>query len=563
MSLTTSSQNIAANSATDYTTDNTAAFQALLNKERYVIVDTIINLSAQVKTAFEGQIIEGTETGEIRPIGTNMSIRSMIALKHKRCRLRNLKSTNPLLLQSNASGDNGGGRQGTVDIQADFCVIEGCTMINQVNAVIAGSIQRAHGSRIIGNNFLDCIGVGLEERGDAVSIWGSGTVIANNYASCKEGTDGRIAFHAEAPVTSNSGRAQFDAQHTIMANNLAYGPFRRHFVMEGITNGSSIGNVSIGGATWWGEAYIMCTNVVVENTIKYTRTPVDTQGANWAPKRGAICVQNWSYNVNIRSTVVMDEGSVGDGFILDRSSTVKGEHKLTLQLSMLNKGDPKNNAFNLVPAEDLHLVNCYAEGFSALLKGTTSDYNTVLLTGCRLISNGSATGILIQGGSGGTLSINHSIIDVGTNNFAMNLFNLAKVHITSTGYSAAKFAVGMQNIGEKFVMSNCYNLNSAVPLTLRYTKTSTTGGAPVVTSGGDVPDIEWLFNKNDGITCGFVYSQDQLKSAASTVNTVGKAMGKIVLGYGADKKLRYYYATAPDTKGAWVSFDNSETITPA
>ena len=63
-----------------------------------------------------------------------------------------------------------------------------------------------------------------------------------------------------------------------MANNPAYGPFRRHFVMEGITNGSSIGNVSIGGATRWGEAYIMCTNVVVENTIKYTRTPVDTQG---------------------------------------------------------------------------------------------------------------------------------------------------------------------------------------------------------------------------------------------------------------------------------------------
>ena len=277
MSLTTSSQNIAANSATDYTTDNTAAFQALLNKERYVIVDTIINLSAQVKTAFEGQIIEGTETGEIRPIGTNMSIRSMIALKHKRCRLRNLKSTNPLLLQSNASGDNGGGRQGTVDIQADFCVIEGCTMINRVNAVIAGSIQRAHGSRIIGNDFLDCIGVGLEERGDAVSIWGSGTVIANNYASCKEGTDGRIAFHAEAPVTSNSGRAQFDAQHTIMANNGLWS----------VPSSLCDGRHHQRQFDWqrfyrrrdrWGEAYIMCTNVVVENTIKYTRTPVDTQG---------------------------------------------------------------------------------------------------------------------------------------------------------------------------------------------------------------------------------------------------------------------------------------------
>lgn len=558
MALTTSSQKIAATSATDYKTDNTAAFQALLNKERYVIVDTIINLSAQVKTAFEGQIIEGTETGEIRPIGTTMSGRAMIALKHQRCQVRSLKSTNPLLLQSN---EKGGGRQGTIDIQADFCVVEGCTMVNQVNAVIAGSVQRAHGSRIINNNFLDCIGVGLEDRGDAVSIWGSGTVIAHNYASCKADTDGRIAFHAEAPVTSNTGRAQFDAQHTIMANNLAYGPFRRHFVMEGITNGSSIGNVSIGGATWWCEAYIMCTNVLAENTLKYTRSATDLQGANWAPKRGAICVQNWSYNVTVRSTVVMDEGAIGDGFILDRSSTVSGEHKLTLQLSMLNKGDPKNNAFNLVPAEDLHLNNCFADGFANLIKSSTNAVNTILLTGCRLRGNGTASGILFQGGSGGTLSINHSIIDVGSNDYALSLMNLAKVHVTSTGFSSGQYAASMRDISEKFIMSNCYNLNSASPLSIRYTKTNSSGGSSSSTAG-DVPEIEWLFNENDGITCGFVYSQAQLKSLTSTVNTFGKAMGKIVLAYNADKKLRYYYATGEDAKASWVTFDYSDTVTP-
>lgn len=559
MALTTSSQNIAATSTTDYKTDNTVAFQALLKKERHVIVDTIINLSAQVKTAFEGQIIEGTETGEIRPIGADMSGRAMIALKNPRCQVRKLKSANPLLLQSNEAG---GGRQGTIDIQADFCVVEGCTMVNQVNAVIAGSVQRAHGSRILGNNFLDCIGVGLEDRGDAVSVWGSGTVIAYNYASCKEGTDGRIAFHAEAPVTSNTGRAQFDAQHTIMANNLAYGPFRRHFVMEGISNGSSIGNVSVGGATWWAEAYIMCTNVMVENTIKYTRKPTDVQGANWAPKRGAICVQNWSFNVNIRSTVVMDEGSVGDGFILDRSSTVSGQHKLTLQISMLNKGDPKNNAFNLVPAEDLHLNNCFADGFANLIKSSTNEANTLLLTGCRLRGNGTASGILFQGGSGGTLSINHSIIDVGKNEYALSLINLAKVHITSTGFSAGKYASSMRDVGEKFVMSNCYNLNSAVPLSIRYTKTNSSGGSSASVEG-DVPEIEWLFNQNDGITCGFVYSQAQLKSLTSTVNNIGKAMGKMVLGYGADKKLRYYYSLGSAKNSAWLSFDNNETVTPA
>lgn len=559
MALTTSSQKIATTSATDYTTDNTAAFQALLNKEKYVIVDTIINLSAQVKTAFEGQIIEGEETGEIRPIGANMNNRAMIALKHQRCRVRNLKSANPLLLQSTADG----GRQGTIDIQADFCVVEGCTMVNQVNAVIASSVYRAHGSRIIGNNFFDCIGVGLEDRGDAVSVWGSGTIIAYNYASCKEGTDGRIAFHAEAPVTSTTtkGRAQFDAQHTIMANNLAYGSFRRHFVMEGVSNGTSVGNVSIGGATWWGEAYIMCTNVLVQNTIKYTRTATDTQGANWAPKRGAICVQNWSYNVSVRSTVLMDEGSVGDGFVLDRSSTVSGEHKLTLQISMLNKGDAKNNAFNLVPAEDLHLNNCFADGFANLIKSSTNAVNTILLTGCRLRGNGTASGILYQGGAGGTLSINHSIIDVGSNDYALSLMNLAKVHITSTGFTANKYAVSMRDISEKFVMSNCYNLKSELPLSLRYTKTNSSGGSSSNTDG-DVPEIEWLFNENDGITCGFVYSQAQLKSATSTVNTIGKAMGKIVLGYGADKKLRYYFAQGPAANSGWVSFDSSETVTP-
>ncbi|URQ59428.1 hypothetical protein LQ939_11455 [Pantoea alhagi] len=559
MALTTSSQKIAAASATDYTTDNTVAFQALLNKERHVIVDTIINLSAQVKTAFEGQIIEGTETGEIRPIGTTMSGRAMLALKHRRCRVSSLKSANPLLLQSN---EKGGGRQGTIDIQADFCVVEGCTMVNQVNAVIASSTYRAHGSRIINNNFLDCIGVGLEDRGDAVSIWGSGTVIAHNYASCKADTDGRIAFHAEAPVTSTTGRAQFDAQHTIMANNLAYGPFRRHFVMEGITNGTSIGNVSIGGATWWCEAYIMCTNVLVENTLKYTRTAADLQGSNWVPKRGAICVQNWSYNVTIRSTAVLDEGSVGDGFILDRSSTVFGQHKLTLQVSMLNKGEAKNNAFNLVPAEDLHLNNCFADGFANLIKSSTNDVNTILLTGCRLRGNGTASGILFQGGAGGTLSINHSIIDVGTNDYALSLMNLSKVHVTSTGFSGGKYAASMRDIGEKFVMSNCYNLNSASPLSIRYTKTNDAGGSSSLTTG-DVPEIEWLFNQNDGITCGFVYSQAQLKSLTSTVNTFGKAMGKIVLGYNVDKKLRYYYATGQSANAPWVTFDYAESVTPA
>lgn len=211
MPVSTSSLNIRAENATDYTTDNTQAIQNLLNQATHIIIDTVINLSDQVHTNFADQIIEGTETGEIRPIGDNMSTRSMIILKHPRSKVLNLVSTNPLLLQSDAEPRDGGGRQGTIDIQADFCVVQGCNMTNQVNAVIATSTYRAHGSRILENNFFDCLGVGREDRGDAVSIWGSGTVIDGNYASCKEGTDGRLAFHAEAPVSTGTGRPEFDA----------------------------------------------------------------------------------------------------------------------------------------------------------------------------------------------------------------------------------------------------------------------------------------------------------------------------------------------------------------
>ena len=119
----------------------------------------------------------------------------------------------------------------------------------------------------------------------------------------------------------------------------------------------------------------------------------------------------------------------------------------------------------------------------------------------------------------------------------------------------------MRDITEKFVMTNCYNLNSDIPLSLRYSKTNAAGGSSVATEG-DVPEIEWLFNENAGITCGFVYSQAQLKSSAATVNSTGKSMGKIVLGYGADKKLRYYYSTGATATSPWTSFDSSDTVTP-
>ncbi|ORM86881.1 hypothetical protein HA44_02445 [Mixta gaviniae] len=136
MPVSTSSLNIRVTTTTDYKTDNTKALQALLQQATHVIIDTVINLDDQIKTAFEGQVIEVTKperSADWREDETHL----MIVLKHSNCKILNLHSSNPQLLQSNLVSNKGGGRQGTIDIQAGFCLIQGCTMMNQVNAVIA------------------------------------------------------------------------------------------------------------------------------------------------------------------------------------------------------------------------------------------------------------------------------------------------------------------------------------------------------------------------------------------------------------------------------------------
>ena len=177
--------------------------------------------------------------------------------------------------------------------------------------------------------------------------------------------------------------------------------------------------------------------------------------------------------------------------------------------------------------------------------------------------NGSATGILFQGGSGGSLSIKDSIVDVTGSDYAMSLFDLAQIRITSTGIAANKYAVSLRDIGEKFIISNCYNIKSGESLALRYAKTNASGGSSA-SSGGDVPEIEWLFNDNEGINSGFYYSQAQLLSAASAVNRLGKSSGKSVLGYDVNKQLRYFYATGETPTAPWAMLEiASSVITPA
>ena len=93
------------------------------------------------------------------------------------------------------------------------------------------------------------------------------------------------------------------------------------------------------------------------------------------------------------------------------------------------------------------------------------------------------------------------------------------MHIANSGLRAAKLAVDLQDIKEKFVLNDCYNMNTDVLLGLRYSA----GKAPAArcVEAGDVPNIARLVNDNVGINSGFIYSQAQL--AAGTVPLIPPA----------------------------------------
>lgn len=549
----------------DLTTDCSAALQELLDIHTHIVIDTIINLAKPVATKFQAQILEGAYGGNLRPITANMADKVMVALAHQHCRMQYVTSTNPQLLKANK-----GGRQGTVDLRADYCVVDNCTMINQLNAVTATSQYRAHGSRVTDNRFLECLGAADgdktgEDRGDAVTLWGSGSVIMGNFASCKAGEDARLAFHAEAPVSGEDTRPEFKAQQILMVDNMAYGTFRRHFVMEGISHGVMMGNVSLGGATWWCEALIMCTNVITQNTLKYTRTKDDNQGGNWAPKRGAIACVNYNTNCVIRSNVLMAKDSVGSGFVMPKASSFTNKHGVTLEVSMENQGDAANYGFQLEEPNELLLSSCKSKGFSRIISTTTNGATNIQVTNCTLVSNGTGNVVYCKSGTGGKITLSNSVID-GTAGDAkiFDIANLDVFVVNNCGVGGKDFFGDIAGIKNQFSVTGNYNLGTTGTLQLRY------GGKSTLT---DIPTgIEWFVEANSGISSAFCWGIAQLEQKASALNSRGKTLGMVVAtwekrstGTGEDKRdgVRLYYATSTDPTSPWVCMDNSRIITPA
>lgn len=557
--------------AKDMTTDNTARFSELLNSKKYVTVDSTVNLSRPVVLSIPEQIIQGTPSSVIRPIDPYMAYSPMIKAYAKGTQFLGLRFSNPNMYKGHESFTSARPqRQGSIDIGADFCIVDRCIFRNQLNAVVANITMAAHGTKVINSYFLDCLGTGSgpdpdnpypnsnggEDRGDACTLWGSGSLIANNYANALAGQDARVAFHFES--TNGSGIANprpFDESNNVMYGNVAYGPFRRHFVMENIHNGMSIGNTSIGGATWWCEAIIQCTNVLFDNTLYYDRTSDQLYGQSWNPNRGASALVNFNENVKVRSRAIMTPNSYGSGFVINRRT---GRMDYTCEMEMVNKGDPANVAIYLVGSSEKGVFNgVKAEGFARQVgfyntPGVVSD---MTFNHCEMNGNGTNTAFTNTGGANTSKLRIFGGRWTGNNDTFVGISNMAEIDMESVTIDAGTYAANVFSVSKTMVVKNCKTVDNK-PLQIRVNSK---------TSGGYPSDIAWDFSGNIGITHDFTVLQSLVMSATSLVNTAGKYPGKtIMVSTGTTKEM--LMATGNAATDKWVNISKGTSladITPA
>ncbi|WP_368900340.1 carboxypeptidase-like regulatory domain-containing protein [Mixta calida] len=530
----------------DLTTDHSAALQQMLNTYKYIVFDTIVNCAATVTTGGAGQVITATGIGELRPIGDAMAQRALLALAHQRCCVTAMLITNPLLLKSQS-----GGRQSAIEIRADDCHVHGTTFLNPCGGVLAPSVYAAAHTKITSNRFLDCLGAGDgdghddswygEDRGDAVTIWGSSAIIANNHATCKPGEDARIAFHAEYPVSNPTNGREIDGRHTLMIGNYARGPFRRHFVMEGITNGLMIGNVSAGGATWWAEALIQCTNVKTDNQILWDN-PGSTAGQRWNPLRGAIGAINFNTNVSINSRVTHINNAAGYGFVI---ATQTGEHIIDLNI-LLNGSGAAFATYLLRPK--LLKMRCKINNVNAGHKFVGSAGNTgfipTVIDDCSIVETFSRCVHSDTGGGGRWIARNCEYIS-SAGDTALALINMDEVTLQNTRIGAAQYAVSLTK-PKMLTVTGCRSI-SDLPLPVRINNSTS----------GSVGMNDWFFDGN-ALTVDFRYTAEALLDIQSPLNVKHKWPGRVISTGDAQ-----YVAAGGAPGSGWVPLNGGEKITPA
>lgn len=539
----------------DETTDHAAQLKAMIAKERFVIIDTICNTSQRLESAFTYQRFEASGVGVLRPITDSMANKAVLQINHSYCQVAHLVIDNFKELKT----VSGPGRQVGVDIRADYCMVRESIFFRCLQGVQASADTAARGTKVLNNWFFEHLGAGDvigassigEDRGDAVTIWGSESVVMGNYAFCREDQDARIAFHCEDVHLQITPRPM-DGHYNLMIGNFAYGPFRRHFVFENQINSMMIGNVSGGGATWWAEAMAMCKNCKSNNVIYWDLKSGTTTGATWSPIRGAVCSVNYNTDVTFGSKVMFTDDAVGYGFV---TGTQTGEHVFSLDLDLKGNGKDGNSAFYLIRPKEARLRGCRIENFYNSVKfvGTSGgvSFTPTLLDNGSYHQCTSGTVINMTTGSGGIFIAANSQY-ITTADYAVSLSNMDKLIASACGFDCGSAPIStFVKAGTILRVVACYNSGSNT-IAMRI------NGSTQFTVG---VDSDWFFSAN-GFRVGVLHALTALQSATSKLNTLHRYTGMMV-SVSRAAVFDIYVASNGSPTGPWRLVSLGDTVTPS
>lgn len=276
-------------------------------------------------------------------------------------RVSNLTIDNPNMLSTKTTG-NGATRSYGILVNASEVVVTANKISNWQTGVgvASGSAQQDMpqsgelGNITISlNRIIDIQGAGGgptdpaaqqgngEDRGDGIVSWGAQVSIVGNIVSAAAGTDARVGIHCEGLPASHlatGGVSHPDSMATIIGN-VVYGQFRRGITTEDVSCTSITGN-TVADATWFGINVTggnSGSSTVSGNTILWTRTSADLQGASWNPTRSAIQIYQGATGVVVTgNTIRIAATAAADAAITVLATTTTASNSILVTGNMVH-----------------------------------------------------------------------------------------------------------------------------------------------------------------------------------------------------------------------------------
>ena len=545
---TTSWANIVSANNTD---DQTVNFQNLTDMHPEIIVDTRVAINDTITLSRSDGSFTCTPLGEILA-GPGMAQKTMLKVTGHQFNVNRPRMDNPDKLKSTT-----GGRQTAISIQADNVIVQTGVFKNMLHAITTDANGEWYNPQYLNNLAYECLGVGAgpnddgstsfgESRGDAFLIWGATGKMIGNTAICGDGQDARVAFHWESlgnQYHTRPNNPARDGHDLIMAENIAIGSFRRHFVFESSHRGLMHDCISAGGATWWPVCIVGGSDHTVHDmNIYYDRMPTNHAGAAWAPAHAGIMTGQGCDNIDFHDIKIrFAPGAAGAG-VSSAISNIVGTNMSMSRVEVLKPVGSGGIGFLLDKLTDIDFNDNTAKGVDTGLTtfgnfdGDIRNFvaEDILKDGMRFLGGGGSIVANIRVEGGRVVGAQRAVAT--TNCTTVSIDGLKSKTISGNDLSIGGTTGAI-------AINGCHNEGG-------------TGKIVGITTPFDAT-VERYIGDNPGYSYNFKVTVASISSATSTLNTKGKHTGKTVI---AENGLAYISSGSSPT-APWI---RGETlVTPA